>query len=78
MDIHLNPKIGADWQLRGQQKRVVTSGRNEKFYLAGALHRGTEKVNYVDDNSKGESLFIKLLNHLKATCRQPNDYAHCR
>ena len=22
VDIHLNPKIGADWQLRGQQKRV--------------------------------------------------------
>ncbi|KDY61249.1 hypothetical protein AC02_5245 [Escherichia coli 3-020-07_S3_C1] len=26
MDIHLNPKIGADWQLRWQQKRVVTPG----------------------------------------------------
>lgn len=26
VDIHLNPKIGADWQLRGQQKRVVTPG----------------------------------------------------
>lgn len=22
MDIHLNPKIGADWQVRRQQKRV--------------------------------------------------------
>lgn len=38
VDIHLNPKIGADWQLRGQQKRVVTPGQNEKYYLAGALH----------------------------------------
>ncbi len=27
VDIHLNPKIGADWQLRGQQKRVVTPGQ---------------------------------------------------
>ncbi len=27
VDIHLNPGIGADWQLRGQQKRVVTPGR---------------------------------------------------
>ncbi len=35
VDIHLNPKIGADWQLRGQQKRVVTPGQNEKYYLAG-------------------------------------------
>jgi transposase len=32
VDIHLNPKIGADWQLRGQQKRVVTPGQNEKYY----------------------------------------------
>lgn len=31
VDIHLNPKIGADWQLRGQQKRVVTPGQNEKY-----------------------------------------------
>ena len=31
VDIHLNPKIGADWQLRGQQKRVVTPGQNEKI-----------------------------------------------
>ncbi len=29
VDIHLNPKIGADWQLRGQQKRVVTPGRTK-------------------------------------------------
>jgi len=43
MDIHLNPKIGADWQLRGQQKRVVTLGQNEKYYLAGALHSGKGK-----------------------------------
>ena len=30
VDSHLNPGIGADWQLRGQQKRVVTPGQNEK------------------------------------------------
>ncbi len=28
VDIHLNPKISADWQLRGQQKRVVPLGQN--------------------------------------------------
>ncbi|SQK77683.1 IS630 transposase [Escherichia coli] len=43
VDIHLNLKISADWQLRGQQKRVVTPGQNEKYYLAGALHSGTGK-----------------------------------
>lgn len=70
VDIHLNPKIGADWQLRGQQKRVVTPGQNEKYYLAGALHSGTGKVSYVGGNSKGSPLFIKLLKHLKATYRR--------
>lgn len=29
--IHLNPKIGADWLFRGQQKREVTPGQNEKY-----------------------------------------------
>ncbi|HHL5070620.1 TPA: IS630-like element ISEc33 family transposase, partial [Klebsiella quasipneumoniae] len=61
VDIHLNPKIGADWQLRGQQKRVVTPGQNEKYYLAGALHSGTGKVSYVGGNSKSSALFIALL-----------------
>lgn len=60
MDIHLNPKIGADWHLRGQQKRVVTLGQNEKYYLAGALHSDTGKASYVSGNSKGSSLFIRL------------------
>ncbi len=30
VDIHLNPKIGAHWQVRGQQRRVVTPRQNEK------------------------------------------------
>lgn len=67
VDIHLNPKIGADWQLRGQQKRVVTPGQNEKYDLAGALHSGTGKVSYVGGNSKSSALFISLLKRLKAT-----------
>ena len=70
VDIHLNPKTGADWQLRGQQKRVVTPGQNEKYYLAGALHSGTGKVSYVGGNSKGSSLFSSLLKHMKATYRR--------
>lgn len=52
VDIHLNPKIGADWQLRGQQKRVVTPGKNEKYYLAGALYSGTGKVSYIGSSCK--------------------------
>src|SRR5471030_175115 len=70
VDIHLNPKIGADWQVRGKQKRIVTPGQNEKYYLAGALHSGTGKVSYVGGSSKGSSLFISLLEHLRATYRR--------
>lgn len=66
-DIHLNPKIGADWQLHGQQKRVLTPGQNEKYYLARALHSKTGKVSYMGGNSKSSVLFISLLTRLKAT-----------
>ena len=36
VDIPLNPKIGLDWMVTGQQKEVVTPGKNQKSYLAGA------------------------------------------
>jgi hypothetical protein len=44
VDIHLNPKIGRDWMLRGHQRKIVTPGKNEKFYLAGALDVLTGKL----------------------------------
>ncbi|EOS94040.1 hypothetical protein ETR_15916 [Erwinia tracheiphila PSU-1] len=59
VDIHLSPKIGADWQVRAQQKRVVTPGQNKKYYLAGARHSGTGKVSYIGGNSKSSALFYQ-------------------
>ncbi len=47
VDIHLNPKIGADWMLCGQQKTVVTPGQNVKRYVAGALDARTRLVRWV-------------------------------
>jgi transposase len=38
VDVHLNPKIGSQWMVRGQQAEVVTPGNNEKRHLAGSLH----------------------------------------
>lgn len=70
VDIHLNPKIGADWQLLGQQKRVVTPGQSDKYYPSGALHSGTGKVSYVGGNNKISALFISLLKNLKTTYRR--------
>jgi len=35
VDVHLNPKIGPDWMVKGQHKEVLTPGKNVKRYLAG-------------------------------------------
>jgi putative transposase len=70
VDIDLNPKIGSDWCLKGQQKRVVTPGQNQKHYLAGCLHAGTGKVHYVSGEKKNSNLFINMLEALRATYRR--------
>jgi transposase len=61
VDVHLNPKIGRDWMLRGQQRRIVTPGKNQKFYLAGALDVRTGRLHTTGDASKNAALFCKLL-----------------
>lgn len=61
VDIHLNPKIGLDWMLRGQQKEVVTPGQNQKRYLAGALNPQTGELIWVEGEQKNSFLFIRLL-----------------
>lgn len=70
VDIHLNPKIGADWGFRGKQRLVPTPGQNAKYYLAGSLHAGTGKVSYVGSISKCSELFISMLEHLRRTYRK--------
>lgn len=69
VDIHLNPKIGFDWMLAGQQKFVVTPGQNVKRYLAGALDVRTQQVRWVAATHKRSGLFIALLDHLSRTYR---------
>jgi transposase len=61
VDIHLNPKIGRDWMLRGQQRRIVTPGKNEKFYLAGALDVRTGRLHVTGASRKNAALFCQLL-----------------
>lgn len=67
VDIHLNPKIGRDWMLPGRQRRIVTPGKNEKFYLAGALDVRTGTLHMTGAARKGAALFCDLLRHLAAT-----------
>ena len=61
VDIHLNPKIGLDWMNRGQQKEVVTPGKNEKRYLGGAVDAVTGRLTCVEGTRKNSSLFVALL-----------------
>lgn len=61
VDIHLNPKIGADWMVPGQQKQVLTPGKNVKRYLAGALDVRTGELVWVEGERKISLLFILLL-----------------
>jgi len=61
VDIDLNPKIGPDYMLRGTQKTVVTPGKNQKRYLAGALDAKTGKLTWVEWDRKDSDLFILQL-----------------
>lgn len=65
VDVHLNPKIGLDWMGYGQQKEVVTPGKNVKRYMAGALDARTGQLLWVEGERKNSALFIALLNHLR-------------
>lgn len=61
IDIHLNPKIGPDWMNRGQQKEVMTPGKNQKQYLAGAINVKTGQLTWVESDSKNTYLFLMML-----------------
>ena len=64
VDIHLNPKIGRDWMLRGEQKTVLTPGRNKKRYIAGALSTDGNDLVFVSGERKNTDLFLALLEEL--------------
>ncbi|GIW96238.1 MAG: hypothetical protein KatS3mg110_4279 [Pirellulaceae bacterium] len=64
VDIHLNPKIGPDWMLPGQQKQVVTPGKNQKCYMAGALDARTQKLIWTGGTHKNSGLFLSLVRKL--------------
>jgi len=70
VDIHLNPKIGLDWMGLGQQKEVVTPGKNEKRYLAGAMDTRTGQVHWVEAEKKDAWLFLDLLKRLTVVYAQ--------
>lgn len=60
VDVHLNPKIGPDWMLPGQQRQILTPGQNRKRYIAGALNAKTRRLTWVVGERKNSQLFIQL------------------
>ena len=64
VDLHLNPKIGRDWMLPGTQRRIVTPGKNQKHYLAGALDLHRQQLVCVEGDRKATWLFLNLLRAL--------------
>ena len=60
-DIHLLPKVGAAWMPQGTQEEVMTPGKNEKHYLAGALHLATGTWLYCLGPRKNHGVFRALL-----------------
>jgi transposase len=64
-DLDLNPKIGLDWMLRGEQKEVVTPGQNVKRYVAGALDERSGRLIWVFGERKTSTLFTGLLWRLR-------------
>jgi transposase len=61
LDIHLLPKVGAAWMPKGSQEEVMTPGKNEKHYLAGALNLATGKILHCLGPRKTKALFRDLL-----------------
>ncbi len=67
---HLNPRIGRDWMPIGQQKTVVTPGRNKKKYLSGALSPDGTDLIFVAGDRKNTDLFLAQLKELKRRNRK--------
>lgn len=62
--IHLNPKIARIWMLRGHQRKVVASGRNEKFHLAGPLEVRTGRLILAGAERQTTAPFCDLLRRI--------------
>jgi transposase len=65
MDIHLLPKLGYEWMLKGIQNEVMTPGQDKKWYLAAAMDKMTGKILHVTAQKKTHLLFLSLLEKLE-------------
>lgn len=64
VDIHLNPRIGRDWMLPGTRRLVMTPGKNQKRFIAGAFEPKSQRLVYAEGDRKASWLFLNLLRGL--------------
>lgn len=68
LGIHLLPKLGCEWTVKGTQAEIMTPGTNRKSYLAGALNFVTGKALHIVGERKNRWLFIDLLRLIDRAC----------
>ena len=71
LDIHLLPNVGAAWMPKGTQEEIMTPGKNEQPYLAGALNLTTGAILHCLGPRKTNVLFRDLLRLLDQTYPAP-------
>ena len=74
VDIHLNPKIGAMWMMKGEPAEVLTPGQNRKHYLAGSVDMRAGELVWVEAQKKNSDLFIDWLHAIAE--RHPTKTVH--
>jgi hypothetical protein len=78
VDIHLNPKIGADWQVRGQQKRVVTPARTKNIIWRELCTAEQEKSATSGEQEKLSTVYQSAGTHESDIPTGENDHAYRR
>lgn len=70
VDVHLNPKIGPMWMIKGQQATVETPGNNRKCHVAGSLVWQTGTLLVSDPQPhRNAAMFIAHLDDLRCRLR---------
>jgi transposase len=63
-ELHTNPRIQRCWMPRGQQRRVLTPGKNAKVVVYGAVNRRTDEVVTRVCDRDNSSSFVRFLGQL--------------
>jgi transposase len=64
LELHLLPKVGAQWTPRGQRLEIVTPGKDQCCYVAAALDFRTGRLLHRTGPKKNRFLFLDLLRAL--------------